>query len=74
MCCDIYPVKRLGHATPFQKDTQLTGQGTVLIRVTPPLAEVKRQRHLRFGGSLRRDWRNRTRYRNEIVIGGAQRR
>ncbi|MPC63040.1 hypothetical protein E2C01_057131 [Portunus trituberculatus] len=23
-------------------------------------------------GILRRDWRNRTRYRNEIVIGGAQ--
>ncbi|MPC61654.1 hypothetical protein E2C01_055728 [Portunus trituberculatus] len=39
----------------------------------PKLAEAKRQRHLRFGRSRRGIWINRTRYRYEIVIRGAQR-
>ncbi|MPC60836.1 hypothetical protein E2C01_054895 [Portunus trituberculatus] len=39
-----------------------------------PTGRGKTPEALPLTGNLRRDWRNRTRYRNEIVIGGAQRR
>ena len=52
----------------------IPGKISIIPPQAPKLAEAKRQKAPSLWRILRRDWRDRIRYRYEIVIGGTQRR